>query len=268
MRGVTLVLAIVAAAVIAVPLLLYLAQERLIFLPRPITEARRAEIVQRTGVESILLQAADGRRLHAWYLAAGDGAPLVIYFGGNAEDVSWMIAEARRHAPGVAWLLTDYRGYGASEGAPAERSLVSDALTWFDHAAERLGARQVFVLGRSLGSALAVRVAAERPVAGVIAIAPFDSLTAVARHYYPFLPVRWLLKHPFDSASLEPRVSAPLLCLVAGADEIIPAERSRRLYDAWAGPKTWVELEGARHNETDDSPSLWASIQQFLARER
>jgi hypothetical protein len=264
-RTVLLTAALLAAAVLGVLVLLYAAQERMIFFPRPMPERSRAQIAaSAAGVESVFRRAADGTRLHAWHVRAPEPAPLVLYFGGNAEAVSWMIGEARARTPGVAWLLTDYRGYGASAGTPSERALVDDALAWFDHAAAEQRGRPIYLFGRSLGSALAVRVAAERPAAGVIVVAPFDSLAAVASHYYPFLPIRWLLKHPFDSMALAPRIFAPLLCLVAATDEIIPAARSRRLYEAWAGPKTWVELAGAGHNTTDGAPLFWDHIRDFL----
>jgi uncharacterized protein len=257
---------VVLAAVLGIPLLMYLAQERLIFFPQPMAEARREQIAQRSPeVESVFLQSADGKRLHAWHVKAAEGAPLVLYFGGNAEDVSWMIDEVRRRSPGVGWLLTDYRGYGASDGAPSEQALVADALLWYEHATGSLRAGRIFAFGRSLGSGVAVRLASERPLAGVILIAPFDSLAEVAKHYYPFLPVRLLLRHSFDSVSLAPEISAPLLCLVATADEIIPAVRSRRLYEAWGGAKAWVALEGARHNSTDGSPLFWQNIRGFIS---
>jgi alpha-beta hydrolase superfamily lysophospholipase len=264
-RHVTLTLALIALVVCGVPLLLYLAQDRLIFFPRPMPEARRAQLASRADVDSVYITAADGARLHAWHVRADRDAPLVLYFGGNAEDVSAMIDVVRSRLPSTAWLLTDYRGYGSSVGAPSERVLYADAIAWFDHVVQGFGAERIFVLGRSIGSAPAVLVAAERRVAGVIAVTPFDSLTAVAAHYYPYLPVRWLLRHPFDSLALAPRVPAPLLCLVASADEIVPTAHSRRLYDAWQSDKTWVELDGARHNTTDDSPLFWASIERFLA---
>jgi pimeloyl-ACP methyl ester carboxylesterase len=256
-------LVFVALVVGGLLLFMYLMQERLIFFTRPMSEARRAQIAAgRSFVDSVDITSADGGRLHAWHVRA-DSRTLILYFGGNAEDVSWMIDVARMRAPRLKWLLTDYRGYGSSAGEPSERALVADALAWFDFAAARLDAERIFVFGRSLGSGLAVRVAAERPVAGVITVAPFDSLRAVAAHYYPFLPVRALLEHPFDSLELAPRVTTPLLCFVATADEVVPIEHSRRLYDAWSGPKTWVQLEGAGHNSTDDAPLLWESIERF-----
>jgi uncharacterized protein len=258
-----------AALVIAasLPIVIYLLQDRLIFLPRPMPEAQRERVARRhPEAQSLAIGAADGTRLHAWYVAPATDAPLVLYFGGNAEEVSWMLAEAPARAPGTGWLLLDYRGYGSSEGRPSEAALVADALRWHDHARERLGAERIVLFGRSLGSAVAVQLAAARPVDGVILIAPFDSLVAMGRHYYPFLPVAWMLRHRFDSAAVAPRQSVPLLCLVAERDEVIPAARSRRLYEAWGGPKRWVELRGAGHNSTDGAPAFWEAIREFLDR--
>ncbi|HZM35494.1 MAG TPA: alpha/beta family hydrolase [Burkholderiales bacterium] len=250
---------IAAVVAIGVPLVMYLAQDRLIFMPQPLTEASRLRIQNDfPSVESLFIQGEDGTRLHAWY---GKGEPLVLYFGGNAEEVSWMLGEGPRRLPGTGWLLVDYRGYGASEGSPSEKALVDDALRWYDRVSK--DSRKIYVFGRSLGSGVAVQLAAARPVAGVILIAPYDSLAAVGQHHYPFLPVGMLLRHRFDSVSLAPQIKAPLLCLVAERDEIIPAARSRALYEAWAAGKTWVELKDAGHNSTDGSPQFWASIREF-----
>src|SRR5687768_14271842 len=133
-----------------------------------------------------------------------------------------MLARTAQQAPGVGWLLIDYRGYGSSGGAPSERHLVADALLWHDYATRNLGARSVAVFGRSLGSGVAVQLAAARAVAGIVLVAPYDSLTSVARHYYPYLPVSWMLRHRFDSLAHAPSLTAPLLCLVAERDEVIP----------------------------------------------
>ena len=170
----------VVAVALALPLALYLLQDSLIFHPRPLQEQQRVSIAQRfTHAASRFIEAPDGVRLHAWHL---EGAPLVMYFGGNAEEVSWMLDRAAAQAPGTGWLLIDYRGYGASGGAPSQSALVADALRWHDYARQTLRAREIFVFGRSLGSGVAVQVAAARPVSGVILVSPFDSLTEVARH--------------------------------------------------------------------------------------
>ncbi|HWM43464.1 MAG TPA: alpha/beta fold hydrolase [Burkholderiales bacterium] len=253
------VVTIIAVVVVGFPLLMYLAQDSLIFFPQPQGEARRAQIASQRAVESRFIDAADGTRLHAWHVK---GEPLVMYFGGNAEEVSWMLDDAARRAPGTGWLLVDYRGYGSSGGSPSENALVADALRWYDHLSPEH--RKIYLFGRSLGSGVAVQLAAHRPVAGLILVAPFDSLVAVGKRHYPFLPVDWMLKHRFDSIALAPQLKAPLLCIVATADEIIPAEHSKRLYDAWGGEKRWVALEGAGHNSTDNAANYWTSIAAFL----
>ena len=252
---------IIAVVVIGFPLLMYLAQDSLIFFPQPLTSAQRERIVsQRPAVESLFIDAADGTRLHAWHVK---GDPLILYFGGNAEEVSWMLDEAVRRTPGIGWLLVDYRGYGSSGGSPSEAALVADAIRWYDQMNNQH--KTVYVFGRSLGSGVAVQLAAQRPVAGVILVAPFDSLVEVGKRHYPILPVSLMLRHRFDSAALAPKITAPLLCIVASGDEVVPAEHSKRLFDAWGGEKRWVGLEGAGHNSTDDAADYWPSIRKFLS---
>lgn len=258
-----------AAVALGLPLALYFLQDQLIFHPQPLGEERRALLEQRfPSVESLFLRAADGTSVHAWHVRAAPGAPLVLYFGGNAEEVSSMIPQATLQAPAAGWLLVDYRGYGLSEGSPSERALIADAMQWYDYAKDTLEAHDIVVFGRSLGSGVAVQVAAARPVRRVILVAPYDSLVRVAQHHYPFLPVGWMLRHRFDSAERAPRITAPLLCLVAARDEVIPVVRSKRLYEAWAGPKRWVELQDAGHNSTDDVPAFWERIGEFLEKKK
>ena len=256
------VLKVVAAVVIGVPLLAYLLQERLIFYPQPLSEAALADIGTKFPKgQNVFAQAADGTRLHAWHLPGPPGAPLVVYFGGNAEEVSWMLDEVKE-APNVGWLLVDYRGYGGSEGSPTEAALVADAQLWYDRFAPQ--AKKIYVLGRSLGSGVAVRLAAERKVDAVILVTPFDSMVEVGKRHYPYLPVSLMLKHRFDSISHAPKMTAPLLCIVAMRDSIIPAEHAKLLFDAWAGPKRWLPLEEAGHNTVDSHPNYWPSINAFL----
>lgn len=257
-------LKVVAAVVFGLPLVVYLAQDSLIFYRQPLPESRRADIAKRfPAVKEVFLQAGDGTKLHAWHAAAG--APLVIYFGGNAEEASWMLEELG-NAPGVSWLIVNYRGYGLSEGSPGESALLSDALQWFDHALALPGAdpKRIYAFGRSLGSGVAVALAAARPVAGVVLVSPYDSLAEVAKRYYWYLPVDLLLRHRFDSIARAPKLSQPLLCLIAERDEVIPPEHAERLYAAWGGAKEKVVLRGAQHNSTDADPAFWPAIRKFL----
>jgi pimeloyl-ACP methyl ester carboxylesterase len=267
--GVVAALGKVAVAVaVGLPLVVYLAQDSLIFFRQPVSESRRAEVAHRyPAVQEVFLKSDDGARLHAWH-AKVPGSPLmVLYFGGNSEETSWMLEELR-NAPDASWLIVSYRGYGLSEGSPGEAALVSDALQWFDYAASlpSADAKRIYVLGRSLGSGVAVALAARRPAAGVILVTPYDSLAAVAKRHYWYLPVDLLLKHRFDSIALAPRIRQPLLCLVAGRDDVIPPVHAERLFEAWGGPKRRLLLPEADHNTTDGNPLFWPAIREFLAR--
>jgi pimeloyl-ACP methyl ester carboxylesterase len=190
---------------------------------------------------------------------------LVIYFGGNGEEVSPMVTQAR-HFPGCALLVMNYRGYGSSEGKPSERALVADALSLYDHAAALPGidGKRIIAMGRSLGSGVAVALAASRPLAGVILVTPYDSMVAVAHTHYPLLPVSLLLKHRFESAERAPAIHAPGLILTAGDDRVIPRKHSDALYAVWGGAKTKVEIPGADHNSIDAYPAYWSAIADFL----
>src|SRR5256714_14674811 len=153
--------------------------------------------------------------------------------------------------------MLNYRGYGASEGSPSEAAISADALQWYDYAASELKPSSIAVFGRSLGSGPAVFLASEKNISKVVLVTPFDSLIEVAKRHYPFLPVTLMLRHQFDSIGRAPKISAPLLCLAAARDEVIPSAHARKLHDAWGGPKRWIELAGAGHNRTDGLPAFW-----------
>ncbi|MDA1116561.1 MAG: alpha/beta hydrolase [Proteobacteria bacterium] len=255
------------ALAVGLPLVVYLAQNSLIFHRQPLSAAAAAEISRRhPAATEVFLSTADGTRIHAWHLKSGPD--LMLYFGGNAEEVSWMLDAARTEMPHVSWLLMNYRGYGRSEGSPSEKALVADALAWYDHAVKLPGvdAKRIYAFGRSLGSGPAVALAAERQLAGLILVTPFDSLAAVAKRYYWYLPVDWLLKHRFDSIALAPKLKQPLLCLIAERDEVIPPVHGERLFAAWGGAKRKIVMQDAGHNSTDTHPIFWPSIREFLAQ--
>lgn len=264
---------IAAGVAIGFPLLIYLAQDKLLFFPQRPDDARRDAIARRfPQVKSVSIDAGDGTRLHAWQAlpAGGAAAPLVIYFGGNAEEVSWILEDVGDPAsgvtPGVGWLLVDYRGYGSSGGTPSETALVADALSWYDHALREreVNPQRIYAFGRSLGSGVAVQLAAQRALRGVVLVTPFDSLVAVARRYYPYLPVDWMLKHRFESDARAASIDTPLLALLAGSDRVIPPLHGERLIAAWRGPKREVRIAGAAHNDIQESGEYWKSIRAFL----
>jgi pimeloyl-ACP methyl ester carboxylesterase len=254
------------------PLLIYFLQERLIFFPQPLSED---PLKANTGaaIEAVSLVTADGVRLQGWLAKAPaqaalqtaiqTPAPLLIYFGGNAEDVSWLASTAGQYA-GWSLLFFSYRGYGRSEGRPGEAALFADALQIFDYAAKRADTTRIAVMGRSLGSGVATYLAAQRPVAGAILVSPYDSVESVARGVYPFLPIGLMLKHRFDSVSRAPGIEAPLLCLVASDDRVIARKHSERLYDAWGGKKQWREIAHTAHDDIVGEQNYWSAIAAFL----
>ena len=256
-------IAVVAIAV-GIPAAAWLMQDSLIFFPQPLGST--AHLPAHSAPFAV--NSGDGTRLAGW-IAQGSAvpAPTVIYFGGNAEEVSYTLADPRWPRE---WSIValNYRGYGTSEGKPGERELAADALAIYDAIAARDGVdrNRIVVFGRSLGTALAAHVAAERPVAGVILVSPYDSLAAVGSHHYPFLPVSLLLKHRFDAETDARRCRMPMLTIVASSDSIIPVARSRALYDAWAGPKTWQVVPRSDHNSLGATPDFWRGVGEFLAQ--
>ena len=250
------------AALVAVPAAAWFGQERLIFFPQPLGAVSHLP----PGTEPLEVAAGDGTRLRGWIRpGSARPAPVVIYFGGNAEEVSWTLAD-RRWPREWSVVAVNYRGYGASEGKPGERALTADALAIHDAVAARpdVDASRIVAFGRSLGTGLAVRLAAERQLAGAILVSPYDSLVALGRTHYPWLPVSLLLRHRFDAAGHARAAKAPMLAVVGERDALIPPARSQALYDAWAGPKTLVTVPSAGHDSVGDAAALWASVAAFL----
>lgn len=193
---------------------------------------------------------------------------LVIYFGGNAEEVTGFAPSAADTYGQRALLLVNYRGYGESGGRPGEAALASDGAGLFDWALRRsdIDVSRIAVHGRSLGSGVAVQVAAMRPVKCVILTSPFDSAREVAKAMYPWLPVALLIRHPFDSLARAPGVAVPALFLMGDADKLIPKSHSERLAAAWGGPVERVTFEGFGHNDLDLGPRYADAIHAFLDR--
>lgn len=246
--------------------LLYVFQDTLIFFPQPTPQANRAPFSAHA-----LTLVHKGKQLQGWYVpgTVSESRPLVVYYGGNAEEVSGNLWEMSRLQAG-AYLFMNYRGYGDSQGKPSQKNLCRDALYILDTLAarENISMHHIVLMGRSLGSGVAVYVAAHRPVRGVILVTPFDSLLNVARHHYPVLPVRFLLKHPFDSAALAPSLKMPALVIIGDQDNIIPNQRSTELAQRWGGAIETVVIKGAGHNDIQLDHHYWDVINSFLSTEK
>ena len=274
MEILTFLFKVVAVAYVALLLLAYFYQDVLIFMAQPLGERQlQAVLARHPAVQEVRLLSDDRVVLHGWFSkAAGSGnarAPLVIYFGGNAEEVSWLLDAVGRF-PGHSLLLVNYRGYGGSGGRPGEAAMFADALQVFDYAAKRddVDAASIVLMGRSLGTGMAVHVAARRAVRGVVLVSPYDSMVELGRRHHPYLPASLLLRHRFESHAEAPRIKAPMLALVAARDSIVPPAHSRRLVEAWGGPHAMHEIDDTDHNDISGSDAYWQLIGGFLAKVR
>jgi pimeloyl-ACP methyl ester carboxylesterase len=254
LRTVMLLLGTVAAMIVAWSGWLYATQRSQIYFPTPETESAIAQVLW---IDSA------GERLKVWAVER-PGPRALLYFGGNADEVAGHIETFVAAFPEHSLYLVNYRGYGGSSGRPSEIGLAKDALAVFDHV--KLRHADVSVMGRSLGSGVAVQLAAARPVSQLVLVTPFDSLVNVAKEHFGWLPVGLLMRDRYESASRAREVKAPVLIVIAGEDEIIPERRSRALAAAFApGQVQVVVVPGVGHNTLDLSPEYLQAVVAFLS---
>lgn len=232
---------------------LYLAQRSLIYFPTPESSNVPAE--------ELRLE-LDGATVQIWRLNA-DMEDAVIYFGGNAENVAYNIADFLRIFPDKAIYLVNYRGYGASTGKPSEAAIAADAQAIYDHASQAHA--NISVVGRSLGSGVAIFLAATRTTQRLVLITPWDSMVSVAQSAYPIFPVSTLLKDRYDSLSHASSISIPTLLLIAGRDEFIPMKSSLNLAEALDPSLTTVTIiDDAGHNTIQNYDQYMTALAEFL----
>ena len=238
-----------------------------VFFPQKRLEASPADLG--LGYEDIWFKAADGTALHGWLVPAAGAGPLLVFCHGNAGNISHRVENLRLlHDLGLAVFIFDYRGYGNSQGRPSERGFYLDAEAAQDQAlalAER-GRSPLIIFGRSLGGVAAVHMAARRAPAGLVLESTFGNLGEIGAAHFPLPLLRASLRGHFNAAGEIGRVSAPLLFLHGDADDIVPLKLGRALYEAAPGPKRFVTLAGAGHNDTylRDGPLYWRVWREFL----
>lgn len=188
---------------------------------------------------------------------------VILYFGGNAEQIEYGLRQLAREFPTLAVAGFHYRGYSGADGSPSQQALFADALTIYDHLAGRY--REVWVMGRSLGSGVAAYLAAQRPVTKLALVTPFDSIESIAREQFWYVPVGWLLKDPYRSVAYTPDIKALTLLLTAGEDRLVTAAHSERLFEAFADDRaSYKTLPGKDHNNISDHPDYIATLRQFF----
>ncbi|MGY4867212.1 alpha/beta hydrolase [Mycolicibacterium elephantis] len=246
--------------------LLWSQQRRLIYFPSPGPVPSAATVLPNG--RDVVIETDDGIRLGAWYFPVAGEAPAVLVFNGNGGDRSmrWPLAPALNRM-GLSVLLFDYRGYGGNPGSPSEDGLAADAGAAQEWLAAQPGVEQIVYFGESLGAAVAVGLAVQRPPAALILRSPFTSLADVAAVHYPWLPVRRVLLDRYPSIDRIASVRAPLLVIAGDSDDIVPEQLSRRLYEAANAPKRYVVVPGAGHNDQAllDGTKMLDAIGGFLS---
>ena len=236
--------------------LLWAVQDRMIFHPQPLTYPpihRAADPVEIPNA---------GETLRGWIVNERSRGPLVVYFGGNAEEVSGNIPRWAGFPATV--VLVNYRGFGQSTGTPSERGLVDDAKAIVRWARERCPDRPLVLFGMSLGSGVAALAAADTSPDALIIISPYRSVEHIARSRFPIFPIRWLLRHPFDAESVA--ASMPrTLAFASPTDLVIPFAESAAMVEA-LGERVEFHTYDLAHNAFLEHAPVWAEVREFLSQ--
>jgi len=221
-------------------------------------------------VEDVWFSASDGVKLHGWYFPNPDAQATLLFFHGNAGNLSHRLDNIRDLVPlGLNVFIFDYRGYGRSEGSPDEPGILLDAQAAYDILIQTRNAtpERLILFGRSLGGVFAAHTARHNACAGLILEATFTDARDMANKMVPFLPIGFALRSKLDAVNQVPHITVPKLFLHGTVDEIIPYRLGRKLYDAAAQPKEFYDIEGAGHNDTTHvgGAPYYAKLQSFIS---
>jgi fermentation-respiration switch protein FrsA (DUF1100 family) len=243
--------------------LVYVAQRAMMYFPERLhTAPADADFAQ---AEEIALASRDGTRIVAWHVPPRDDRPVVLYFHGNGGALRHRVPRfAPLVADGTGLLALSYRGYGGSDGSPSEEGLIADAGALYEYAAARYPSGRTVLWGESIGGAVAIALAAQKPVAALILEAPFTSAADIGASAYPIFPVRLLMKDQFRSDLRIKDVKAPLLIMHGAIDNIVPVAFGEKLFSLANEPKRFVRLPRGNHNDLDDHGAL-KTAKDFIA---
>ena len=242
---------------------LYYAQRSLMYFPETVrTPPAQAGLPE---AEEVTLTAADGVDTIAWHVPPREGKPVILYFHGNGGALRYRVDRFRKLiADGIGLVALEYRGYGGSSGSPSEAGLIADSEAAYAFAAAHYPAQQLVLWGESLGTAVAIALAAERPVGRVILEAPFTSAVAVAATHYWYMPVRLLMRDQFRSDERIGKVTAPVLILHGKQDAVVPYAMGEELFALTKAPKHIARFLDGGHEDLDANGALHA-VGRFLA---
>jgi len=246
-------LALITFGYLSICIGLFAFQRLLIYQPQPSSINDPASIMRLPVTDADLVVSI---RPHA-------GPKALIYFGGNAEDVSRRLPAFSNAFPDYAIYLLHYRGYGGSSGTPSEAALGEDAKAIFDKV--YTDHTNIVVVGSSLGTGVAVHLVSQRPASRLILIMPYDSIQDVAERWYPLIPVSWILLDKFESWRYAPHIQVPTLIIEAEYDDVVPNMSTRQLYTRFAtGVATLKVIPGANHDTITANPQFIATLRGGL----
>jgi hypothetical protein len=252
-------LAILGLGYAGVVVLLYLLQTSLIF---PGTHLPSQRLDSPRQPERLELPASDGATLHGmWFAGARSDADVLIGFGGNAQDAEGLGQDLASDFPDLNVVVFHYRGFGPSTGRPSEAALLADALTIYDTIVARIGAARMYAIGISLGSAVAAYLSKERPLAGVLLVTPFDSVEAIAKESYFWVPVGLLLRHRFPSAAFMTGNATPVAVIAAAEDRVVKPRRTKALTDRLVNLVFEATVQGVGHETLYQLPAYETTLQ-------
>lgn len=245
------ILGVLAAVYGGLALVLYFFQARLVFYPEIGREMIATPGQAGLPYQDIRLTTGDGLNLHGWYIPAAQPRGTVLFLHGNAGNISHRLDSLQMfHRLGYSTLIFDYRGYGNNSGTPSEQGTYRDAEAAWRYLTEQrhIPSCRIVLFGESLGGAVASWLAVRQKPAALVIASGFTSVPDLARHFYPFLPVRWLARIRYDTRENLRAVAVPVLIAHSPEDEIVPFEHGRALFAAANPPKRFLELAGG-HND-------------------
>lgn len=247
--------------------LLYFSQDNLLFHPKPTNRAEIAKIIQSNpGFDTISFTMKDGNRTYGFLSkdTVPGKQPLVLYFGGNAEEVSHLM-EYRHYFPNSVMAMINYRSFGLSKGIISEKTMFSDALEVYDQLITnpKVDADKIIVIGRSIGTGVATYLSSQRKIRATVLITPYENMIEVAFEKYPFVPIGLLINHRFESDLYAPKIVTPMLALISTNDRVIPKHHAYALTKAWKGSTSALEVN-EDHNTIMNNKAVWKRIEAFV----